>query len=126
MPLLEGASRMGYPLACLRSVCCVNVDGRYTLRNVPKTDSGVYPLVAHVRRSTRLSLRFSPAGQRSRVKYNRRKEGETGNEATMWYCTCKCSLAQCDPRALNHKLPTTCKSCPTSSHMDSRSVMLID
>ena len=44
------------------------VDGRYALRNIPKTDRGVYPLVAHVRRSTRLSLRFSPAGQRSRVK----------------------------------------------------------
>ena len=51
------------------------------LRNGPKTDSGVYPLVAHVRRSTRLSLRFSlAAGQRSCVNIQR-KEGETGNEA---------------------------------------------
>ena len=49
------------------------------LHNVPKTDSGVYPLVAHVRRSTRLSLRCSLAGQRSRVK----EQGETGNEASV-------------------------------------------
>ena len=35
----------------------------------------------HMRKCTRLSLRFSRAGQRSYVEYCARKEGETGNEA---------------------------------------------
>ena len=29
-------------------------------------------------------LRFSPAGQRSRVNKNQRKEGEAGNEASLY------------------------------------------
>ena len=54
-----------------KRVCCVNVDGRYALRNVPKTDSGVYPLVAHVRRSTR----FFSGGSKVTRKINQRGGG---------------------------------------------------
>ena len=107
MPLLEGAFpnlAWGTPHMSQRSVCCVNVDGRYALRNVPKTDSGIYPLVAHVRRSTRLSLCFSPAGQRSRITT---EEGETGNEASTTSCHCYPILATPSTRAQSSTMVLT-------------------